>query len=80
MLLRSTDLFYFQLLPQDTFKLNDLKSSDHITLYPTNLDKLVDFIYRILNFIDDYSPIEVKKIFKNDVDLSKPVSSLNLLQ
>jgi len=75
---RSTDLFSFQVSQAQSSKLNDLRPGDHIAIYPKNLDDAVDLCMRMVVPPNNLSPVNLQECLKNDVDLSRPVSTAAL--
>ena len=76
---RSTDLFCFEVDPEQSSQLKDLRPGDHVALYPRNLDDSVDLTLRMVDGTIQSIP-GARDVLKMDVDLARPVSTASLAE
>jgi nitric oxide synthase oxygenase domain/subunit/sulfite reductase alpha subunit-like flavoprotein len=72
---RSLDLFTFRVDPECGILMDSLAPGDLIALYPSNMDDVVEYVFRNVNV---ESRDSAKELLKDGIDLSRPLRSSDI--
>jgi sulfite reductase alpha subunit-like flavoprotein len=76
---RFMDQFNFIVYPEYQDLISRLTPGDHIALYPSNMDDVVESVYRSVD-VNDEDRKEARTQLKYKIDLSRPLGSSQLLE